>query len=192
MAITTQPSAIAVSGVALVTQPVIAVEDASGAVVKADTSTVTAALVGGTVGSSITNNTKAAVAGVATFSGLAINATPGSYSIIFTDGIIDVGDVTHCNRLPAVRPRSSIIATQPSATAAAGAALAIQPVVDIDDSGGAVIPSNTSTVTATLTSGSGTVAHNTAVAVAGVATFVGLTLDTPTGAVHLDLHRWDH
>ena len=175
--ITTQPSTVAVSGVALTTQPVVDVEDANGVVVKADTSTVTAALVSGPGGSSITNATKAAVAGVATFVGTAINATPGNYSIIFTDGSLSSATTT----APTAVATKLIIATQPSTTAAAGAALAIQPVVDVDDSSGTVIASDTTTVTATLTSGSGTVAHNTAVAVAGVATFVGLALDTPTG-----------
>jgi hypothetical protein len=175
--ITTQPSAVAVSGVALTTQPVVDVEDANGVVVKADTSTVTAALVSGPGGSSITNATKAAVAGVATFVGLAVNATPGNYSIIFTDGSLTSATTT----APTAVASKLVIATQPSTTAAAGAALAVQPVVDVDDSSGTVIPSDTTTVTATLTSGSGTVAHNTAVAVAGVATFVGLALDTPTG-----------
>ena len=55
---------------------------------KSDTSTVTAALVNGNVGSTITSNTKVAVAGVATFAGMAINAAPGSYNLIFTDGAL--------------------------------------------------------------------------------------------------------
>jgi hypothetical protein len=177
LVITTQPSTVAVSGVALTTQPVVDVEDLSGAVVKADTSTVTAALISGPVGSSISNATKAAVAGVATFVGTAINATSGNYSIIFTDGTLTSATTTAQTAVAA----KLVIVTQPSATAAAGAALATQPVVDVDDSSGTVITSDTTTVTATLTSGSGTVSHATAVAVAGVATFVGLALDTPTG-----------
>ena len=177
LVIVTQPSTVAVSGVALTTQPVVDVEDANGAVVKADTTTVTAALVSGPGGSSMTNNTKAAVAGVATFVGTEIIATPGNYSIIFTDGSLSSATTT----APTAIASKLVIVTQPSATAAAGAALAIQPVVDVDDSSGTVIPTDTTTVTATLTSGSGTIAHSTAVAVAGVATFSGLALDTPAG-----------
>jgi hypothetical protein len=179
LAISTAPSLTAANGVALVTQPIINVEDAGGALVKSDTSTVTAALVGGNVGSSITNNTKAAVAGVATFVGAAINAAPGSYDITFTDGTLTAATTVAQTAVSVGAAAKLSIVTQPSATVAAGAALATQPVVDIDDSGGNVITSNTSTVTATLTSGSGTVTHATAVAVAGVATFVGLTLNTP-------------
>jgi hypothetical protein len=177
--ITTQPSITAVNGVALVTQPVVKVEDAGGNVVMGDTSTVTAALVGGNVGSTITNNTKAAASGVATFAGLAINAAPGSYSIIFTDGALASATTVAQTAVSIGAAAKLTIFTQPSATVASGAALAIQPVIYITDSGGNVITSNTSTVTATLTSGSGTVTHNTATAVAGVATFVGLTLNTP-------------
>jgi len=69
LVITTAPSATAVTGVALVPQPVVSVEDANGDVVKGDTSTVTAALVAGSVGSTISNNSKAAVNGVATLVG---------------------------------------------------------------------------------------------------------------------------
>ena len=175
LVITTAPSVTAVTGVALATQPVISVEDANGNVLKGDTSTVTAALVSGPVGSSISNSTKAAVLGVATFTGLAINAVPGNYNIIFADGALTSATTT---LQTAVAAKLTIV-TEPSATAAAGAPLAIQPVVDVSDSGGSVITSNTTTVTATLTSGSGTVTHGTATAVAGVATFVGLTLNTP-------------
>ena len=175
LVITTAPSATAVTGVALVPQPVVSVEDANGDVVKGDTSTVTAALVAGSVGSTISNNSKAAVNGVATFSGLAINAAPGNYNITFSDNLLTSATTT----LPIAVAAKLVIVTQPSATTAAGAPLVIQPVVDVDDSGTNLVTSNTTTVTATLTSGSGTVNHATATAVAGVATFVGLTLNTP-------------
>jgi hypothetical protein len=179
--ITTAPSVTAVNGVALATQPVVSVEDASGNVLKGDTSTVTAALVGGNVGSTITNNTKAAILGVATFSGLALNAAPASYNIIFTDGLLASATTALQTAVSVGAAAKLAVVTQPSTTAAAGAVLATQPVVDIQDSGGNVISSNTSTVTATLTSGSGTITHGTASAVAGVATFVGLTLNVPVG-----------
>ena len=181
LVITTAPSVTAANGVALATQPVVSVEDSTGNVLKGDTSTVTAALVGGNVGSSISNNTKAAVLGVATFSGFAINAAPASYNIIFTDGSLASATTISQTAVSVGAASKLVIVTQPSTTAAAGAALAAQPVVDIQDSGGNIITSNTSTVTATLTSGSGTITHGTATAVAGVATFVGLTLNVPAG-----------
>jgi hypothetical protein len=185
LSITTVPSLTAVNGVALAQQPVVAVEDASGAVVKGDTSTVTASLVGGNVGSSITNNTKVAVAGIATFAGAAINAAPGNYDITFTDGTLTAATTVAQTAVAVGAAAKLVIATQPPTTAASGAALTTQPVVDIDDSGGNLITSNTSTVTATLTTGTGTVVHGTAVAIGGVATFAGLTLNVPAASYTL-------
>ncbi len=181
LVITTAPSTTAVSGVALLAQPVVSVEDAGNFVVKSDTSTVTAALVSGPGGSSITNSTKAAALGVATFAGLTINAVPGNYNIIFTDGALTSATTAS----PTAVAAKLVIVTEPSATAASGAPLTVVPVVDVDDSTSTVIPSNTTTVTATLTSGTGTVTHNTATAVAGVATFTGLTLNAPAGSYTL-------
>jgi hypothetical protein len=181
LVITTAPSVTAVNGVPLAIQPVVSVADTGNFVLKGDTTTVTAALVGGNVGSTITNNTKAAVLGVATFSGLAINAAPASYNMIFTDGALASATTTLQTAVSAGAASKLAIVTQPSTTTAAGAVLATQPVIDIQDSGGNLISSNTSTVTATLTSGSGTITHGTAIAVAGVATFVGLTLNVPAG-----------
>ncbi len=175
------PSLTATSGTPLAQQPVIDVTDVSGAILKGDTSTVTAALVSSPAGSSITANTKAAVQGAAAFSGLAINAPAGSYSIIFSDGALATATTVAQTAVAAGAAAKLSIATQPSATASAGSALAQQPVVDIQDSGGNTVASNTSTVTATLTTGSGTVLNGTAVAVDGVATFANLTLNAPSG-----------
>jgi hypothetical protein len=185
LVIATAPSITATSGVALGIQPVVDVTDASGAILKGDTSTVTAALVGGPAGSSITSNTKVAVQGAANFSGFAINAPVGSYSIIFTDGALASATTVAQTAVSAGSAAKLGIASQPAATASAGAPLTQQPVVDIQDTGGNTITSNTSTVTATLTSGSGTILNGTAVAVAGVATFNNLTLNAPAGSYTL-------
>jgi len=70
--------------------------------VTTDTSTVTAAFTG--AGSSLVNNTKAAVAGVATFSGLAITAPIDTTSGVlnFTDAsltsVASGNDVNHWSR----------------------------------------------------------------------------------------------
>jgi hypothetical protein len=181
LVISTPPSVTAVNGVALAIQPVVTVEDAGNFPVKGDASTVTAAFVAGSVGSTITNNTKTVVAGAATFVGMALNAAPGNYNIIFTDGTLTSATTTAQTAVSIGAAAKLVIVTAPSATVAAGAALAVQPVVDIDDSGGNVITSNTSVVTAALTTGTGTIVHGTATAVAGVATFVGLALNAVVG-----------
>ena len=75
------------------------------------------------------------------------------------------------------------IVTEPSATVASGVALAVQPVVKVEDAGGNAIVGNTSTVTATVTSAVGTVTNGTAVvsATTGLATFAGLALNELVG-----------
>jgi hypothetical protein len=181
LVISTAPSLTATSGAALAQQPVVDVTDASGAILKGDTSTVTAALVSGPVGSSISGNSKVAVQGAANFSGFAINAPAGSYSIIFSDGTLASATTVAQTVVGAGAAAKLGIATQPSATASAGTVLAQQPVVDIQDSGGNTITSNTSTVTATLTPATGSVVNGTAIAVAGIATFSNLTLNASAG-----------
>ncbi len=185
LVITQAPSVTVVNGIAFPIQPVVSVEDASNHVLMGDTSTVTAALVNGNAGSSITNSTKAAVLGVASFSGLAANATVGSYNIIFTDGTLASATTAVTTAVTLGAAAKLTIAVQPSATVAAGAALTQQPVVDITDSGGNVEPGNVTVVTAALTSGSGTVTHNTATASNGVATFSGLTMNVLAGTYTL-------
>jgi hypothetical protein len=185
LVITQAPSVTVVNGVQFPIQPIVKVEDAAGNVLLGDTSTVTAALVNGNAGSSLTNSTKAAVNGVATFTTLTANAAVGSYNIIFTDGSLTSATTAVQTAVTIGAASKLVIATQPSAAVAAGAALTVQPVVDITDSGGNIITGNTSTVTAALTSGSGTVTHNTAVAAAGVATFTGLALNVTAGSYTL-------
>jgi hypothetical protein len=184
--ITTAPSTTALSGVALAIQPTVTVEDASGAVLRGDTSTVTATLVGGNAGSTITNNTKVAVGGVATFSGLKINALVGSYTLTFSDGALT--PATSASVALTVGPASQlVVVTGPSTFTASGVVLAQQPVVDAEDSGGNVLTTlATGVVTASIASGTGGAlsAGSTANFVAGVATFSGLTLTGVPGSTY--------
>jgi hypothetical protein len=184
LVITTQPSTSEPSGVALLTQPVVTIEDASGHVVTTNTSTVTAAFTAPPVGSSVANATAVAVAGVATFSSLALTGSAGTYTLTFTDDSLTAivsGNIT----ISTGGASKLVIATEPSAAVPSGAALAQQPVVKIEDSGGNIVTSNTSTVTATFTSGGLTVANASVAAVAGVATFTNLTLNAPAGSYTL-------
>jgi hypothetical protein len=184
--ITTVPSTTAASGVALATQPVITVEDASGAVLRGDTSTVTATLVGGTAGSTLTSNTKVAAAGVATFSGLAINAPVGTYTLTFSDGTLTAA--TSATFALTVGPASQlVVAAAPSTFTGSGLVLAQQPVIKVEDSGGNVVATvTTGAVTASVATGTGGAlsAGSTANFVAGVATFSGLTLTGTPGTVY--------
>lgn len=186
LVITTAPSTSASNGVALAVQPAVTVEDASGALVHGDTSTVTATLVGGNVGSAITNNTKVALAGIATFSGLAINAAAGVYTVTFSDGTLT--PATSASVTLALGPASQlVVTTAPSTFTGSGVVLAQQPVVKVEDSGGNVVTTvTTGAVTASIATGVGGTlsAGSTANFVAGVATFSGLTLTGVPGTVY--------
>jgi hypothetical protein len=72
------------------------------------------------------------------------------------------------------------IRTQP-AGAAAGQTLATQPVVEIRDAAGNLVATSTAVVTASIASGSGSLAGATANAVGGVATFTGLVVSGTVG-----------
>jgi hypothetical protein len=86
LAFTTQPGGGA-AGSVWTAQPVVTVEDANGDKVTTDTSSVTLAI-GSNPGGGTLSGTKtvAAVAGVAIFSGLSINATGTGYTLTATDG----------------------------------------------------------------------------------------------------------
>ena len=178
LVVTTQPSTSDASGAALAIQPVVKVEDSGGNVVTTDTSTVTASFTSG--GVSLTNPTQAAAAGVATFSGLALNALAGPYTLTFSDGGLTTA-VSNSITVSTGSATKLVVTTQPSTSDASGAALAIQPVVKVEDSGGNVVTTDTSTVTASFTSGGVSLTNPTKAAAAGVATFSGLTLNALAG-----------
>jgi hypothetical protein len=84
LAFTQQPEG-GVIGTALSPPVSVAVEDAGGATVAGDSSTITLTLNGGTFAGGGTTATASAVHGVATFGGLVIN-TAGSYTLTASDG----------------------------------------------------------------------------------------------------------
>ena len=185
LAITTQPSTTDASGAALATQPVVKVEDSAGNVVTTDSSTVTAGFTSG--GVSLTNPTKAAAGGVATFSGLALNALAGTYTLTFSDGGLTTA-VSNTITVSAGAATQLAITTQPSTTANSGATLGTQPVVKVEDSGGNVVTSvNTSTASATIASGAGgsiAAGGTSGTFTNGVATFSGLALNGVSGTTY--------
>jgi hypothetical protein len=189
LGIGTQPGG-ATAGSAFVTQPVVEVRDAAGAVVSSDNATqVTAAITSGAgTTSAVLSGTLTIVVvnGIANFSGLAIDLAGSGYTLTFTS-------------TPALTPVNSVafsvastatqlsIDTQPGQAGPATAFLQ-QPVVSIRDAGGAVVTAdNTTQVTATITSGTGATGAviggtTTVTAINGVATFTNLAIDlTGTG-----------
>ncbi|MCU1363505.1 MAG: Mucin-22, partial [Acidimicrobiaceae bacterium] len=179
LVITTPPSSTDASGAALSQQPVVKVEDVGGNVVTSNSSTVTAAITTG--GVSVTNPTKAASSGVATFSGLALNALAGNYTLTFTDGSLTAA-VSNSITVSTGAATQLVVTTAPSG-AASGSALTGQPVVKVQDSGGNVVTNASGAITATINTGTGgAITAGASVSISGgVATFTTLTMTGVAG-----------
>src|SRR5207253_2418212 len=179
LVVTTQPAG-ATAGANLTTQPVVKIEDAYNNVVTTDTSTVTVNL---QVGSGSLQGTlsKAAVAGVATFTNLRIDDASDAKTLRFTDGALTLADATTFTVTPAAANKL-VVTTQPTGSTA-GANLTTQPVVKVEDQYNNVVTSDTSTVTVALNAGTGPLQGTLSkAAVAGVATFTNLRLDDASDA----------
>ena len=183
LAITTEPSSTANSGAALGTQPVVKVEDSSGNVVTSvNTGSASASIASGSGGSIAAGGTSGTFSsGVATFSGLALNGVNANvYTLTFTGDAFTTVASTNITMSTGAATQL-VITTEPSPTDASGAALATQPVVQVEDSGGNVVTTNSSTVTANFTSGGVSLTNPTKAAASGVATFSGLALNALAG-----------
>ena len=175
--ITTEPSG-AVNGVALTTQPVIRVTDASGNTVTTSKVSVVASIASGS-GTLNGTTTVAAVGGVATFTDLVLSGTPGNFTLRFTPTSLTAA--TSNSFALSVGAASKVMVTTQPAGAFNGIEFSTQPVVKITDAGGNTITSSTANVVASIASGSGTLGGTTAVnAVSGVANFTNLKI-TGTG-----------
>jgi ribosomal protein L24E len=181
---TTEPSATATGGTAFVRQPAVTVQDTLGHTVTTDTSAVALTLTtpaGATLTCNPHSNAKAAVGGVATFTGCNIDRNSGTaYTLTATDGSLTGATSTGTVVSVGAAARLGFV-QQPSTSTASTLAFAVQPHVAVQDAGGNTVTGNTSTVNLTLTTpGTATLActSTTAVAaVAGVATYVGCHVD---------------
>ena len=179
--VTTQPSTTATSGAPLAIQPIITITTPTSATDTAAINVVTATITTG--GVSVSSNSIAAVSGVATFSGLALNALAGPYTLTFSDGV-STSVVSGTITVSAGLASKLQFTTQPSAGAVTGVALPRQPVVKVTDSGGNVITSvNSGVSTASISTGLGVITAGSVSGTftAGVATFSGLTLSGVSG-----------
>ena len=174
LVVTTSASG-ATSGAAFSTQPVVTVKDSGGNTVLSS-ATVTATLSGGSVYGTAT---KAAVNGVATFSGFGITGSSGTYTITYT--VTDPTNITVTQTVSVGAGAVSQIAVSTSASGAtSGAAFSTQPVITIKDSAGNTVTTSSAVVTATVTSGT-LVGTSTATASSGVATFSNLGITGTAG-----------
>src|SRR6059036_3584 len=186
--ITTQPSPTAASGAPFNPQPVLQVRDGAGNPAGGAGVPVTEVIASGPAGATLTNATATTLAsGAATFSGLAINGSAGSYTLRFESGSLTPatsGTIT----LGAGTATQLTITTEPSPTATSGAPFNPQPVLQVRDgagnpAGGAGVP-----VTAVIASGpaGATLTNATATTLAsGAATFNGLAINGAAGSYTL-------
>jgi hypothetical protein len=170
-----QPTS-AVAGAVVSPAVTVQVEDSYGNVVVSDGSTVTLTLSAGVFEGGSATATATASGGVASFGGLKIDAA-GSYTLAASDGSL-AGTTSAGFTISPAAASQLVITQQPSATATAGVAFAMQPVVAEEDQYGNVLTGD-STHTVTAARGDhGTAALQggtlTLTLVGGVATFTGL------------------
>ena len=160
-------------------QPRLQVRDANGNPVTQAGLAVTASIASGPVGATITGSTTAATDanGLATFSGLGIGGSGGTYTLNFggagLQGVTS-GGIT----IQAGAATQLAIVTQPSSTAQSGAVLAQQPVVQLLDASGNPSAQAGVPVTAAIASGGGTLGGTVtrSTNASGQATFTDLSI----------------
>src|SRR6266853_323886 len=186
VAIVTQPSPAAQSGVAFAQQPVVQLRDGAGNPVSQVGVTVTAtrATGTGTLGGTVTAVTNAS--GVASFADLSISGTAGNYTLSFSaTGLTAAvsGPIT----LSAGAATHLTLTTQPSTTAQSGVAFAQQPVLQLRDGAGNPVSQAGVSVTATIATGTGTLGGTATVATtaSGVASFADLSISATAGSYTL-------
>ncbi len=178
LAMVTQPSAAAQSGVAFATQPAVQVQDPSGNPVADPNVVVTAVIASGPSGATVASaSATTSASGRATFSGLAISGPTGSYTLSFVAS--GLAPVTSNAIALSPGPASGLaIVTPPPATAASGIAFSQQPVIQLRDAAGNAVHQSGVAVTAAIASGGPALsgANPITTTTSGTATFTNLTI----------------
>ncbi len=187
IAMATQPSSNAQSGVALPQQPAVQLQDGGGNAVSQSGVSITAGFETGT--GTIANGTAVTdLNGVATFSGLSITGLAGTYSLRFTsNGMTPAASASIA--LGAGVPAGLTIATQPSASAQSSIAFGQPPRIQLRDAAGNPVSQAGVSVTASIATspgGSPTVANATATTDGGgIANFGGIAITGLVGTYTL-------
>ncbi len=183
LAMVTQPSGSAQSGVTLAVQPWIELRDASGNDVNQGGVAITASIASGPAGATLGGGTLAITngGGTAQFHDLAISGAAGSYTLSFSSGGL-TPVISGTIALSAGAGSALAIVTQPSSSVPNGAVFPQQPAIQLRDPANNPVPQAGVLVTATLQSG-GTLGGSTTVATnaSGVATFTSLSITGGTG-----------
>lgn len=184
LAIVTQPAATARSGVALARQPTVRLVDSRGNVVPQSGVVITAAIVSGPAGGTLTGSAVASTDnnGVATFTGLTLTGPAGSYLLGFGgSGLPGVSSTPIA--LAAGAGAGLSLTTQPSSFAANATVFAQQPVVQLRDAAGNPVTQANVVVTASIQTGNALLVGGTTITTdaSGVAAFANLAITGPTG-----------
>lgn len=182
LAFTAAPTS-AVVGTPFGTSPIIAVRDSGGSLVSGDNTTpVTLSLAsapGGAVLTCTGGNTRTASSGLATFSGCSVSTAGSGYVLRATATGLTQGDSASFAASTHGPAAKLGFLAQPAGTSA-GSPLTTQPVIAVQDAGGATVLSDgATTITLAVQSGPGTLTctgSNTRTVSAGVATFSGCTV----------------
>ncbi len=173
LVVTTQPSTTVGAGAAFSTEPAVSIEDQYGNVVTTATTNIIATAVGS---GTVSGNTNAAVAGVATFSGLHAPTVPQTtlklaFAMAFTNSTSL--NVTNSSNITVTNGSASKLAfgNQPTTTVA-GAAISPSVTVIVQDAYGNTVTGDTSSVTISSTNTGFAVSSTLSVnAIGGTATF---------------------
>ncbi len=189
LTVTTQPSATATNGVALVQQPVLQLRDAFGnGVSQAGVSVTATASIGGSLAGTSTLSTNAS--GQASFTNLVLNGLLGSYTITFSSSGLTGATSSSIALVPGVASQVTLT-TQPSPLVTNGGTLAQQPAVQLRDAGGNAVSTAGVTVAVALSgSPAGVSLGGTTTAAtngSGTATFTNLSLTGLVGTYTLDV-----
>ena len=175
------------TGAPLTRQPVVQLQTEAGRNTADNSTVVTVSIVAGTgtVGAALTGTTTAtAVAGIVTFTNLGVDTAGTGYQLRFTSSQPTMYYPSSSAAFTVTAPpvRTLAVITQPQG-AAPGASLTTQPVVQVRSNGVLDATDNSTVVTASIANGTGTAGAilsgtTTATAVAGVATFTNLSVNT--------------
>ena len=172
---TQQPTNVPAGG-AITPSVQVSIEDTFNNVVTAATNSITVAL--GTGNGTLSGTaTQAAVSGVATFTGLSINLVGTGDAL--TAGATGFTTITSNPFNVTVGAPSKLVFTQQPTNVTAGSAITPSVLVSIEDTNGNVVTSATNSITLGIGTGTGPLNGTaTQAAVAGVASFSGLSLNT--------------
>ena len=175
LTVNTQPSPTATAGVAFATQPVIYIEDQYGNLVTGDNTTQVSVSLNSGTGPLQGTTSVTDSGGIATFTNLADNKAE-TISLQFTSVPVLAAATSNNIVISPAAATQLAIHTQPAASATAFVPFNPQPVVYVEDQyGNLETGDNSTSVTASLNTGSGPLLGTATVTVAGgIATFTNL------------------